>query len=85
MHNTAKHARASTISLRLARAADALVMEIADNGIGFDSTRSFPGHLGLISMQERVAPFGGRVSIESAPGAGTRVRVSMPTPHAGKH
>ena len=75
MHNIAKHARASTITVRLDRAGDALIMEIEDDGIGFDSTRSFPGHLGLVSMQERAAPFGGTVSVESAPGAGTRVRV----------
>jgi signal transduction histidine kinase len=78
MHNTAKHARASTITLRLDHTGDTLSMEIEDNGIGFDSTRSFPGHLGLVSMQERAAPFGGRVSIKSAVGAGACVRVSLP-------
>ena len=82
MHNTAKHARASTIILRLDRTGDALIMEILDDGIGFDSTRSFPGHLGLVSMQERAAPFGGNVSVESAPGSGTRVRVSLPVSEA---
>ncbi len=82
LHNTNKHARASRVILRLDRVDGALALAIEDNGIGFDSSRSFPGHLGLVSMQERVAPFGGRVSIDSAPGAGTRVRVTMPLPDA---
>jgi signal transduction histidine kinase len=78
MHNTAKHARATRITLRLDPAGEALVMEVIDNGLGFDSTAAFPGHLGLVSMQERAAPFGGRAMIDSAPGAGTRVHVSLP-------
>jgi signal transduction histidine kinase len=78
MHNTAKHARASTITLRLAETADALTMDVIDNGVGFDSGATFPGHLGLVSMRERVARFGGRVTIDSAPGDGTRVHVTLP-------
>ena len=80
LHNTNKHARATRVALRLDRVDDVLTLAIEDNGIGFDSSRSFPGHLGLVSMQERTAPFGGRVSIDSVPGAGTSVRVTMPLP-----
>jgi signal transduction histidine kinase len=80
MHNTAKHAEASQITLRLEEWGDTLAMDVADNGTGFDAGASYPGHLGLVSMQERIARFGGRVEIGSAPGAGTRVHVTVPRP-----
>jgi PAS domain S-box-containing protein len=78
MHNTVKHARASHIDLRLEQTADGVLLEVRDDGAGFDPTASYPGHLGLHSMLERVANLGGTFEIESAPGAGTRVRVCIP-------
>ena len=77
MHNTVKHARATRISLVLAHSPDGLVLEVRDDGIGFDATGSFPGHLGLVSMRERVAHLGGAVDVESAPGCGTVVRAAI--------
>jgi signal transduction histidine kinase len=77
MNNTVKHARAARIDVRLGCDAGVLVLEIADDGAGFDPDRAYPGHLGLKSMRERVAPFGGELSIESAPGAGSVVRVRI--------
>src|SRR6476620_4693428 len=84
MHNTAKHAEASKVTLRLAIDGDALTMDVIDDGSGFDSSASFPGHLGLVSMQERISRFGGRVGIASAPGAGTRVQVTVPMPSSNQ-
>jgi signal transduction histidine kinase len=84
MHNTAKHAEASKVTLCLANGSNALTMAVIDDGAGFDSSASFPGHLGLVSMQERITRFGGRVEITSAPGAGTTVNVSVPLP-TSKH
>jgi signal transduction histidine kinase len=55
-----------------------VILEVCDNGGGFDATASFPGHLGLHSMRERVTHLGGTFQIESAPGQGTRVRVQVP-------
>ena len=78
LNNTVKHARATTVRLRLAREPGRLVAEIADDGAGFDPARSFSGHLGLRTMQERAARLGGHVGIASAPGAGTRLRVEIP-------
>jgi PAS domain S-box-containing protein len=68
LHNTVKHAHASKVDLRLQQAPGALVLEVYDDGIGFDPTGSFPGHLGLHSMRERVTSLGGMLSIESLPG-----------------
>ncbi len=65
MHNTIKHAHASKILLRLNQTSDLVILEVCDNGRGFDTTASFPGHLGLHSMQERVTGLGGKLQIES--------------------
>jgi signal transduction histidine kinase len=78
MHNTAKHAEAEHVTLRLATGPDCLALDVIDDGNGFDTGGSFPGHLGLVSMRERIARFGGTVEIASAPGAGTRVHVTLP-------
>ena len=58
------------------------MLEVRDNGRGFDATASFPGHLGLHSMQERVKGLGGVLQIESAPGQGTCVRAQVPSREA---
>jgi signal transduction histidine kinase len=78
MHNTLKHARATRIDLRLDHSQDAVWVEIRDNGVGFDPTSSFPGHLGLHSMRERAIRRGGTFQIESDAGKGTRIRVELP-------
>ncbi|MCC6793455.1 MAG: GAF domain-containing sensor histidine kinase, partial [Thermomicrobiales bacterium] len=78
IHNTVKHARATGVTLRLEQIEDAIVLDVADNGVGFDSSGTVPGHLGLVSMQERVARLDGRVAIDSSPGQGTSVRVRLP-------
>ena len=81
-HNTVKHARAERIDIRLTGDAGEVALDVEDNGVGFDTSADFPGHLGLRSMRERVARFGGTVEIDSAPGRGTAVRVRIPVPSA---
>ncbi len=78
LHNIVKHARASMVVLRLAEEANEIILEVRDNGKGFDPAGPFPGHLGLRSMHERVTKMGGTLTIESIPGQGTRVGVRMP-------
>jgi signal transduction histidine kinase len=80
LHNIVKHACASTVTLRLARQEGELILEVCDDGKGFDPTGPFPGHLGLLSMQERAAQMGGNCTIESAPAQGTFFRVCIPIP-----
>jgi signal transduction histidine kinase len=79
MHNIVKHAHASTVLLRLANEERELILEIKDDGKGFDPTRAFPGHLGLFSMQERAERLGGTLTIESTPGQGTCIQVRVST------
>jgi len=83
LQNAVKHARPTRLSLQLICEADSLVLQVSDDGIGFDPTASFPGHLGLRSMRERAARVGGTLEIESAPGRGTRLRACVPVPAAG--
>jgi len=74
MQNTVKHAQATKINLRLTQNDDELALEVMDDGQGFDPQESFPGHLGLRSMQERVEQCGGIFQIQSSFGKGTGIR-----------
>jgi signal transduction histidine kinase len=79
LNNTVKHARATRVTLRLNHHPnDGTTLEIADDGIGFDPTGAFPGHLGLRSMRERAARQGAVLEVTSSPGQGTRTRVVVP-------
>jgi PAS domain S-box-containing protein len=78
MHNTVKHARASRADLKLECDAPGIVLEVSDDGAGFDSEGDFSGHLGLKSMRERAVRLGGTLRVESAPKEGTTIRVRIP-------
>jgi signal transduction histidine kinase len=78
MTNTVKHARAGQVDLRLVQEDGGLVLEVRDDGLGFDPSGSFPGHLGLQSMRERAATQGGTLDVDSTPGRGTRIRAQIP-------
>jgi signal transduction histidine kinase len=73
--NARRHAGADRITVRLAFAPDAVTLVVADDGCGFVPDR--PG-FGLTGMRERIREVGGRVAVDSSPGAGTRVTVSVP-------
>src|SRR5215469_2007193 len=76
--NTVKHARAGRVDVRLEPDGDSVLLEVADDGVGFDPGGSFPGHLGLRSMHERASGVGGSLEIVSARGRGTRIAVRVP-------
>jgi len=78
LHNAFKHAGPRALRVSLWCDGDDIVLEVLDDGQGFDPSQSFPGHLGLQSMRERIARRDGTLSIESAPGSGTRVRARVP-------
>jgi signal transduction histidine kinase len=78
VHNTVKHAKARHVTVKLAGDADHVSLYVADDGIGFDPSGEFPGHLGLRSMSERAARVGGRLKIESSPGSGSSVTLQVP-------
>lgn len=81
LSNARRHSGAPSATVRLFRAGEEVVAEISDRGAGFRPETiigSDPG-LGLIGMQERTAMIGGRISVDSEPGRGTRIRVVVPT------
>jgi signal transduction histidine kinase len=78
LNNVLKHAHAHRVRVCLELEADRAVLELADDGAGFDPALGGGGGFGLPSMRERAERLGGTLQIESAPGAGTRVRVEVP-------
>ena len=80
--NAAKHAAASHVYLRVRHEAGRIELEVRDNGQGFEpATRTaavLRGHIGLASVAERTEEAGGSFALETAPGAGTRVRIELP-------
>ncbi|ALA60289.1 PAS domain-containing sensor histidine kinase [Nitrospira moscoviensis] len=82
LSNIHKHARATHVRVRLAGSPDRLTLTVADDGAGFDPGRPSESRkgIGLTSMHERVRPLGGTVSIESRPGEGTTITVTIPSP-----
>jgi two-component system sensor histidine kinase UhpB len=76
--NASNHADASTILMSLDFVDDQLVLEVVDDGAGFDlNVRPAHQGLGLIGMRERASLLGASIHIDSAPGQGTRVQVSL--------
>jgi signal transduction histidine kinase len=75
--NTFKHARASRVDVALRWEPAALSLEVRDDGRGFDPATVARGH-GLDNLQQRAAEIGGTAGVESAPGRGTRVWLTVP-------
>lgn len=82
LHNIQRHAQATQVSIALEETESALVLEIADDGVGFVPGAAGSG-LGLHSQRHRAGQVGADLTLESAPGRGTRVRLSV-TLRAGR-
>ncbi len=76
--NIARHARARNASVRLFATEAGVILEIADDGVGFDVTQNTSGH-GLHNMRERAFAVGATLDLVSTPGAGARVRLELPS------
>ena len=80
MMNAARHSSAETVSVQL-RSDPGLRLQVRDGGVGFDPAATGPkatGGFGLVSMRERAQALGGTLQVDSAPGRGTRVEVTLP-------
>jgi signal transduction histidine kinase len=75
--NIQKHANAKTVSLKGDKTSDTIFLELTDEGCGFNPQAAHQG-FGLRGMEERVQIMGGSLSIDSAPGQGTRLQVVIP-------
>jgi GAF domain-containing protein len=75
LNNINKHAEARKAEIRYRRRGSRVDMRISDDGRGFDTSVTPPGHLGLSIMRERARAIGAQLKLESRPGAGTRIDV----------
>jgi signal transduction histidine kinase len=85
INNARKHAQAKMIGVDVRRRNGDLVIQIADNGVGFDVNKMNANYnnrasssLGMVNMRERAALLNGNLTIDSTPGKGTRVTVVAP-------
>ena len=79
LNNALKHAAATSVTVRFASGDGCFTLEVEDNGKGFDpDTVANAGGMGLVSMRERVENLGGALSILSAPGEGTKIKIRVP-------
>jgi NarL family two-component system sensor histidine kinase YdfH len=76
--NTARHARANHLTLRLTGLEKELEIEIWDDGVGFNPEAVSAGHYGLLGMHERVRMAGGNLKVKSEPGKGTWIVIRFP-------
>jgi signal transduction histidine kinase len=80
LNNALKHAGAGTVTVRIQAEDGTLALEISDDGRGFDpQSVSSKGGLGQASMRERAAKIGAHLTINSSPGAGTRIKILVPS------
>ena len=80
--NIVKHAAAGHVSITLVRKAASAVVVVEDDGSGFDPDGIRDGALGIAGMRERVALVGGKLTLETSPGAGTTLVAEVPAPGA---
>ncbi|MDO8568164.1 MAG: sensor histidine kinase [Dehalococcoidales bacterium] len=78
VNNIVKHSGAGNVEIQLAFSGDEVVASIEDDGCGFDTRSARTSGLGLPGMKERMGLIGGSLSIASAPGIGTRLKVAVP-------
>jgi PAS domain S-box-containing protein len=78
MTNINRHARARQVDVRYSEVTDQAILEVRDDGVGFDPGTADITGLGLLGMRERVAMLSGTLVVESALNAGTRIKVTLP-------
>jgi NarL family two-component system sensor histidine kinase YdfH len=76
--NIARHAQAQHAWVNVRNADGKLIIELRDDGRGFDPATIPPGHYGLLGIRERARLACGALEITSAPGAGTTLRLQLP-------
>jgi signal transduction histidine kinase len=77
LQNVVRHSQAGQSAVRLHLVGNRLILDVVDDGVGFDEARCTVG-LGFASIRERLKAVDGGVTVKSAPGTGTRVRVWVP-------
>lgn len=78
LSNTLRHAKAEHIFISFSETAGTLVLTVKDDGVGFDTSIGKTASQGLKNIRERTLSLGGTVTLDSAPGAGTVVKIIIP-------
>jgi PAS domain S-box-containing protein len=78
LNNMIKHSRATEASVALEGNRETVILEVVDNGVGFDPSAIESGRYGLEGINRRASVFGGKAVVETGAGQGTRIRVEMP-------
>lgn len=78
LSNAAKHAHAQEVRVQLTFDATNVLLAVRDDGLGFDPSQTPSGHYGLLNMHERAMKIGGNVVIDSSPGAGSQISLTLP-------
>jgi signal transduction histidine kinase len=76
LSNVGRHARAGRVDVTLSYMTDVVALDVQDDGTGFDAAAA--GGFGLVALRQRISSLAGSVQIESQPGAGTTVNVTVP-------
>ncbi|MCP4167743.1 MAG: hypothetical protein GY759_17885 [Chloroflexi bacterium] len=79
MNNILKHAQAKQVRLDLDFSSDSVILDIVDDGVGFDvAAARLGGGMGLLGIEERVKQLGGETELMSGAGRGTNLHVEIP-------
>ena len=77
--NAVRHSRASELHLTLTTTPEGCEARLRDNGVGFEPTsRDNSSHYGLRGMKERIQKIGGNISVDTFPGKGTDIKITVP-------
>jgi signal transduction histidine kinase len=85
LNNVVRHSQAAQAQLRLSGAEQRVTLTLTDNGCGFVLPQRLTmfarsGHFGLVSLAEQLAQLGGQLTVQTAPGEGTRLQAWLPVP-----
>jgi PAS domain S-box-containing protein len=84
LNNVLKHARAKSVTVRLKQTKSNVKLEIEDDGNGFTPGRENNGGMGMRNMRERASQVGGKITISSIPGKGTRICATVSKDHQSR-
>jgi len=77
LNNAIKHASPSRLDIKISKSGGNRTIEIQDNGVGFDVNQKSSG-IGMVNLKKRMETIGGSFDIQSSPGEGTRIKLSLP-------
>jgi PAS domain S-box-containing protein len=86
-NNIVRHSQATQVDIAMQIVSDSLILTVQDDGIGFEPEKDWTslmqqGHLGLVGMRERAESMNGTIKVQSKPGSGTTLTLSVPLPPA---